>query len=344
MRFAEAEVAAKGSGRPDADVAEQRLGRDERRRNRGHLGGARDAGVRDRRPDPQHLVAGGAPDAIHARDALDVDEVVRVGEAGAEDEQQLRPAGVDVRVRGESCEQLRGRGKACRTVQLEGREGRSRRGHSGKLSVQLPSLSHSFSAPGAPADVFALLADPTRVVGCLPGATLEGAPPEGGLREGQELGGRIAVRLGPVGTQFRGVVRVLEFDSETRRTVLAVRAEEEKGNGSASATMSLVVEPEGGGSRVDVGAEVEIRGRVASFGAGAIERVSARLVEQFAANLAATIGGRGAASTPPGSPTETTATPQLGVGDLVPSGVWPVLATGFAFLCGVLVGGAIAKR
>lgn len=186
--------------------------------------------------------------------------------------------------------------------------------------------------------MFALLADPGRVVRCLPGAELDADAPSGQLEEGQELGGRIAVQLGPVGTQFRGVIRVLELDRAARRSVLGVRAEDARGNGSATATVTLSVAGEDGGSRVDVDADVDVRGRVATFGSGLVERVSARLVEKLGANLAAALDG----TEPASEPQRATASARIALD--APAAAWPLLATGFAFACGVLVGRLRSRR
>jgi uncharacterized protein len=197
----------------------------------------------------------------------------------------------------------------------------------------LPRLSHSFRAPAAPAEVFAVLADPGRVAACLPGAELDADAPRGRLAEGQEIGGSIAVQLGPVGTRFRAVVRVLELDDAARRSVFGVRAEDAKGNGSATATITLAVAPDADGSRVDLDADVDVRGRVATFGSGMIERVSGRMIEKFGANLARTLAGGAPFAQPPA--TARRAAPDHAD---VRGVAWPVLATGFAFACGLLAG------
>ncbi len=180
--------------------------------------------------------------------------------------------------------------------------------------------------------MFGFLADPSRVARCLPGAELDPDAPRGRLAEGQEIGGRIAVQLGPVGTQFRGVIRVLELDDAARRSVLGVRAEDAKGNGSATATITLAVAPEDGGSVVDLDADVDVRGRVATFGSGMIERISGRMIEKFGANIAGALAG----DEPAAAPAARAVAPRRGV-DLG-STAWPVLATGFAFACGLLAG------
>jgi len=180
--------------------------------------------------------------------------------------------------------------------------------------------------------VFGFLADPSRVARCLPGAELDPDAPRGRLAEGQEIGGRIAVQLGPVGTQFRGVIRVLELDDAARRSVLGVRAEDAKGNGSATATITLAVAPEDGGSVVDLDADVDVRGRVATFGSGMIERISGRMIEKFGANIAGALAG----VEPAAAAAAPARAPRRGVD--VRSTAWPVLATGFAFACGLLAG------
>ena len=197
----------------------------------------------------------------------------------------------------------------------------------------MPRLRHSFRAPAAPADVFAFLADPSRVASCLPGAALDPDAPRGRLAEGQEVGGTIAVQLGPVGTQFRSVVRVLELDDAARRSVFGVRADDAKGNGSATATIALAVAPEEDGSRVDLDADVDVRGRVATFGSGMIERVSGRMIEKFGANLAAALTTGAPAAADDAAPVA-----RRRAGSLRANPAWPVLATGFAFACGLLAG------
>jgi hypothetical protein len=136
------------------------------------------------------------------------------------------------------------------------------------------------------------------------------------------------------------VIRVLELDRTARRSVLGVRAEDANGNGSATATIAMAVAAENGGSRVDLDAVVDVRGRVATFGAGMVERVSGRLVERFAANLAGALQGEPARADAPAA-----SRPSLDVRGPVDvrSIAWPVLATGFAFACGVLVGRGRAR-
>ncbi|MCW3015941.1 MAG: hypothetical protein JWO02_3033 [Solirubrobacterales bacterium] len=201
--------------------------------------------------------------------------------------------------------------------------------------------------PGEPAAIFALLADPGRLAPCLPGVTLDPRPTDAPLAVGDELGGTMQVRLGPISAKFRGAVRVLELDQEALRTVLGASAEDERGNGSGLATITTSVSAGDGGSVVRIVSELELRGRIMQFGASAVERVSARMLEQFAGNLATTLqGGEVGTSTNGSGPTP--ATPPRALAGPTPAGrplhrtanadFWPLLATCLAFLCGLLIG------
>jgi hypothetical protein len=56
------------------------------------------------------------------------------------------------------------------------------------------------------------------------------------------------------------------------------------------------VQPENGGSRATIVAEVQLAGRAAAMGRGLIEDVSGKLVNEFAKNLSEMLGGGNGAS------------------------------------------------
>lgn len=214
-------------------------------------------------------------------------------------------------------------------------------------------FEHSFTTPGEADAVFELLAQPAKVAPCLPGARLEAAP-DRPVEPGDELAGRVDVRIGPMAMQFTSEVRVLELDRARRRTVLGVQASDERGNGSAEATIVLGAEQMNGSTAVHTDVDLTVRGRMATFGSATIERVSQRLLEQFASNLTDVVGRpAGAAGEAPGAearaedgrepragrvpaPSDAlSATSLLGPS---PAVAWPLLATGLAFLAGYLLG------
>jgi carbon monoxide dehydrogenase subunit G len=130
-----------------------------------------------------------------------------------------------------------------------------------------------------PDEVFALLNDVERVAGCLPGAALEGG-------DGETYTGGVKVRVGPISAAYTGTVRFLETDKDRRYLRLQARGTDTKGSGDAEAQVELTVEEAASGSVLRLRTDLLIRGKIAQFGKGAIGAVSAKLLGQFAVNLA----------------------------------------------------------
>ncbi|MBS1676208.1 MAG: SRPBCC family protein [Actinobacteria bacterium] len=140
-------------------------------------------------------------------------------------------------------------------------------------------LSNETQVAAPPDRLFALLADVEQVAGCLPGAGIEG-------RDGEDFIGAMKVKVGPITAAYRGTIGFLELDESGRRAVLKARAQETNGNGDAEAVITTsVVEAAAGGSRLQMETDLQIRGRMAQLGRGAMERISQQLFEQFARNV-----------------------------------------------------------
>jgi uncharacterized protein len=137
----------------------------------------------------------------------------------------------------------------------------------------------------APADqAWTLLTDLERVAPCLPGAALEG-------REGEAYVGSVKIKVGPISAHFRGTARFVEQDDAAHSATIAAAGKDPRGQAAANATIRARLQPEGPAStRVIVDTELDISGRMAQFGRGAIADVSVRLMNQFAQNLSAQIG------------------------------------------------------
>ena len=131
-----------------------------------------------------------------------------------------------------------------------------------------------------PADTaWALLTDLERVAPCLPGASLEG-------RDGDAYVGGVKIKVGPIAANFHGTARFVEQDDATHSATIAAAGKDPKGQAAANATIRARLESEGPSrTRVVVDTELDISGRMAQFGRGAIADVSARLMRQFADNL-----------------------------------------------------------
>lgn len=134
-----------------------------------------------------------------------------------------------------------------------------------------------FSLPLAPDDAYGLLLDLDRVAPCLPGATLGPATPDGA----REL--TLTMRLGPMRFAYAGTISISERDSARRRAVLVGAAREQRGQGTAKATISMEVAPNGNGSStIESVARIELTGRAAQTGRGIVEDVSRQMIDQMA--------------------------------------------------------------
>jgi carbon monoxide dehydrogenase subunit G len=207
------------------------------------------------------------------------------------------------------------------------------------------SFSESFAAAERPAVVFAVLADPARVVSCLPGASLD-TDPGAEIKAGDELGGGIELKIGPIRSRFGAQVRVLEFDAGAHTYTLGVHAADRRGNGEVDSTVSLTVVEAAAGSDVQVRADIDVRGKIATFGMTTVERVSRRVLQQFAENLAAVIASPASAEAPavpapargtsPAASARASGSPAAVGAPARRDDRWPALAVLLAFACGAL--------
>jgi hypothetical protein len=122
------------------------------------------------------------------------------------------------------------------------------------------------------------LTDVGRIAPCLPGARLDE------VVDG-EYRGVVRVKVGPITVEYKGVASFAELDEVGRRVVLRAQGRETRGQGNASATVTATLVPVGAATRVAVSTELDISGRVAQFGRGALADVSSKLLGQFVKNL-----------------------------------------------------------
>jgi carbon monoxide dehydrogenase subunit G len=132
-----------------------------------------------------------------------------------------------------------------------------------------------------------LLTDLGQVMQCMPGAALEG-------REGENYLGAVKVKVGPIGAHFRGTAHFAEKDDAARSAVIAATGKDPMGQATAKAQIQARLEQVSPSrTRVVIDTDLDITGRMAQFGRGAIADVSNRLMGQFAANLGELLGGQG---------------------------------------------------
>jgi carbon monoxide dehydrogenase subunit G len=157
-------------------------------------------------------------------------------------------------------------------------------------------IRNTFAVAAPPERVYDALVDLERVGPSIPGATI-GAAHDDGAHPAQ-----IAVKLGPMRMTYTGTVRIVERDADARRAVLAADVKESRGQGTARATMTMLVAGDAQGASVDSVTDVQMTGRVAQMGRGIIEDVASRMVQQMADNLSAQLADAPAAAARPPSP------------------------------------------
>ena len=153
-------------------------------------------------------------------------------------------------------------------------------------------LEHSFTVPVPEDQAWDVLLDVERVAPCMPGATLDSV-------SGDEIKGKIKVKLGPVSMTYAGTARFTERDRDAGVVILNASGKETRGAGTASATVRSELHGEGGQTEVTVHTSLNVTGRPAQFGRGVMADVSAKLIGIFANNLADMLAaGNGAAPEP----------------------------------------------
>lgn len=142
-------------------------------------------------------------------------------------------------------------------------------------------LLNSFTVPAGIDRAWETLMDIERVAPCMPGATLTSV-------DGDDVTGSVKVKLGPVTVTYKGKGTFLERDVAAHVAVIEGSGNEARGSGTAQAKAHVSLHAESPDStRVDVTTDLVITGKVAQFGRGVVQDVAARLVDKFAANLAA---------------------------------------------------------
>jgi carbon monoxide dehydrogenase subunit G len=140
-------------------------------------------------------------------------------------------------------------------------------------------LEHSFTVPVPEDRAWDVLLDVERVAPCMPGATLDSV-------DGDEIKGRIKVKVGPIAMTYAGTARFTERDPQAHAITLEASGKETRGAGTASATVRSTLQPQDGQTHVTVNTTLNVTGRPAQFGRGVMAEVGGKLIGIFAANLA----------------------------------------------------------
>lgn len=140
-------------------------------------------------------------------------------------------------------------------------------------------LSNSFTIARPVEEVYQAFLRVEEVATCMPGSTLLGQP-EPGTYEGE-----VKVKVGPLGVNYAGQLVVLDADDAAHRMTMRAKGREKRGAGNADAHIVANLSESEGGTLVQIDTELNIRGKVAQFGRGAIGEVTDGIMQTFARNV-----------------------------------------------------------
>src|ERR1700728_3823818 len=140
-------------------------------------------------------------------------------------------------------------------------------------------LERSFTVPVPEDRAWEVLMDVERVAPCMPGASLDSV-------DGDQIKGRIKVKVGPIAMTYAGTARFTERDPQAHVITLEASGKETRGAGTASATVRSTLQEQGAQTHVIVHTTLNVTGRPAQFGRGVMAEVGGKLIGIFASNLA----------------------------------------------------------
>jgi carbon monoxide dehydrogenase subunit G len=128
----------------------------------------------------------------------------------------------------------------------------------------------------SPSQVWELFCDIPELSLCMPGARLSDDKGDG------VYAGNVEAKLGPMSTNFFGECAIVS-DNDTMTGSVQGQGTDKAGGSVGRVEVDYAVEPDGGGTRIVIDADVTLSGPVAQFGRSSILReMSTRLITEFA--------------------------------------------------------------
>ena len=136
-------------------------------------------------------------------------------------------------------------------------------------------ITNSFTVDEPIERAWELLTDIPFIAPCLPGAKLTDET------DGVYSGG-IKIKVGPVTAEYKGSAEFVEKDAVNYKAVINGKGRDTRGAGNAQALITAQMVPIGATTQVDIVTDLKVSGKVAQFGRGVMQDVSAKLLGQFA--------------------------------------------------------------
>ncbi len=145
-------------------------------------------------------------------------------------------------------------------------------------------LTNDFVIERGIEETWAILNDLEFIAPCMPGAQLTEI-------EGDEYRGLVKIKVGPITANYKGKASFIEQDAENHVAKLKAEGRDPRqGNANAVVTATLE-ELAADQTKVVIHTDLGLSGKIASFGRGAIEDVSKKLLGQFSDNLRDKLAG-----------------------------------------------------
>lgn len=169
-------------------------------------------------------------------------------------------------------------------------------------------IENEFVVPADLDTTWDLLLDVERIVPCVAGAELTEVVDDATWK------GKMAVKLGPIRLSFAGQVHLEERDKQKGQVQLRAKGQETRGKGNAQASVTSVLESQDSATKVSIVTDLKLSGPLAQYGRGMIQDVSSKMIDDFAACIAAKLepaptSAVDAAATPSATPARQEAPP-----------------------------------
>ncbi|MEY9846518.1 carbon monoxide dehydrogenase subunit G [Streptacidiphilus sp. BW17] len=153
-------------------------------------------------------------------------------------------------------------------------------------------LHHVTTVPAPTDEVWRALGEIEDLAPCLPGAAVDHVD----RADHDTVYGSMTVKVGPITVAYRGRAVVDERDDAHHRMLVHASGREQRGAGTAQATLVVAVhEQSPGTTELDVDTDLTITGRPAQFGRGVMADIGDRVIAEFADRLSAQLASATAA-------------------------------------------------
>ena len=133
--------------------------------------------------------------------------------------------------------------------------------------------------------VWAFVMDVPSMAKCIPG-----------VESVEDLGNEkykviMKIRVGPIGLTLQSELSVVSKDEATRTAALRVDAADKRVGGAVKSTMTMHLEANGTGTKMQVETDAQVMGRIGDFGQPVIRKKADQMLQEVANNLRKALAG-----------------------------------------------------